>query len=228
MAGRRHPASEVRGSAQSCYAKKGKSEPAPASSPPPWCSGLCTVWIPGPRLPRHKRRGSEALVRGGAGLGARLGHSPGGCHAPPPGIRCLGRLNEEPPPTFRERKAPRSEEGAAAGLVPALGSRTPKSPRPRGRPGGGLSQKLEGWKGGKEKSRSRGARESQPPAPGSAGRTERHLRPRRRTERCGGATRGRPRPERGWTAPPPPKGGAPSWVPPACLSRWDRTLATGL
>ena len=106
-------------------------------------------------------------MRGGAGLGARLGHSPGGCHAPPPGIRCLGRLNEEPPPTFRETRAPRSEEGAAADLVPALGSRTPKSPRPRGRPGGGLSQKLEGWKGGKEKSRSRGARESQPPAPGS-------------------------------------------------------------
>ena len=155
------------GSAQSCYAKKGKSEPAPASRPPPWSSGLCTVWIPGPRLPRHKRRGSEALVRGGAGLGARLGHSPGGCHAPPPGIRCLGRLNEEPPPTFRETRAPRSEEGAAADLVPALGSRTPKSPRPRGRPGGGLSQKLEGWKGGKEKSRSRGARASQPPAPGS-------------------------------------------------------------
>lgn len=64
-------------------------------------------------------------MRGGAGLGARLGHSPGGCHAPPPRIRCLGRLNEEPPPAFRDGRAPRSEEGAAACLVPTLGPRVP-------------------------------------------------------------------------------------------------------
>lgn len=91
-----------RGQRPELDAKKGKSRPAPAPRPRASFHG----WDPGPLPPpRHKRRGSESLVRGGPGLGARLGHSPGGCHALPPTIRCLGRLSEEPPPTFRWESA---------------------------------------------------------------------------------------------------------------------------
>lgn len=65
----------------------------------------------------------------------------------------------KPPPTFREGRAPRSEEGAAARLVPTLGPRVPKSPLPRGRPGRGLSRELArvGGKDGK------GAAREEPP-----------------------------------------------------------------
>ena len=49
------------GSAQSCCAKKGKSEPAPASRPPPWSSGLFARF--GSRAP-----GSPAIKGGGARL----------------------------------------------------------------------------------------------------------------------------------------------------------------
>lgn len=136
-----------RGQRPELDAKKGKSRPAPAPRPRASFHG----WDPGPLPPpRHKRRGSESLVRGGPALGARLGHSPGGCHALPPTIRCLGRLNEEPPPTFRWESAQVGGGGLQRASSPPWDPASPKSPFACGRQGCGLSRELKGL-GGKEK-----------------------------------------------------------------------------
>lgn len=107
--------------------QKGQKQAAPAPRRGAWASFRGRASGPLPP-PLHKRRGSESLVRGGAGLGARLGHSPGGCHAPPPTIRCLGRLNLEPPPTFRWESA---QIGGGGCSVPRPHPGTPRPPRPR-------------------------------------------------------------------------------------------------
>lgn len=176
-------------------------------------------------------------MRGGAGLGARLGHSPGGCHAPPPRIRCLGRLSEELPPAFRDGRAPRSEEGVAACLVPTLGPRVPTpSEKPGLRPEPGTRG---GGREGRERSCSRGTpgvgashagirRAHRAPPPAAA--------PHR--ARFGGAARWRPRPEAAGPLPGHQRAGAPELgrscpptaggIGPAGPSRGQPSLEAGL
>lgn len=116
-------------------------------------------------------------------------------------------------------KRPGRRRGLRRASSPPWDPASPASPLPRGRPGCGLSGELKGL-GGKEK---QGAAREEPPEgaprapPGSAGRTERHLRRRRRTEHDAGAGRaGSPRPERCWAAPRHGRAGAPgeAWLPP--------------
>lgn len=86
--------------------------------------------------PLHKRRGSESLRRGGAGLGARLGHSPDGCHAPAPQSQSLRHLIEELALLSGSGSEARVGEEAAACLIATLTPCTLQilSPWPKAQP----------------------------------------------------------------------------------------------
>lgn len=86
--------------------------------------------------PLHKRRGSESLRRGGAGLGARLGHSPDGCHAPAPQSQSLRHLIEELALLSGSGSEARVGEEAATCLIATLTPCTLQilSPWPKAQP----------------------------------------------------------------------------------------------
>lgn len=60
------------------------------------------------------------MAEGGAGLGARLGHSPDGCHAPAPQSQSLGHLIEELALLCGGGSEARVGEEAAACLIATL------------------------------------------------------------------------------------------------------------
>lgn len=103
----------------------------------------------------------------------------------------------------------------------------PASPLPRGSLGCGLSRELEGAEGKEEKGAAREEPpESEPPTPGSAGRPERHLRPRRGTERDAGERRAGGRGLSRLDRSPATKGQVhPGWQIQPAYCRWERTPA---